>query len=721
MMRVILPLLALAQAASAVSPVEKVITMLEDLQTQCITEGKQEATTYDKFACFCKDMTDDKTEAIASGETNIDDLTATMNSKAAARDDDDVELGEKNDKIAEKHEEIDNLKEKRLKEQEQFQTDLQDFKDMLVELDAAKQAMVQGMKLEAKMAAATAGFALDQQQESVRRTLQRVALRLKDPAVVSATGEVGYEGHSGKLVDKVESMENQARIDKDQCIADEQKSQQEHDKQVLQLQLEIGTLERNVQRVEERKAKTSAQLASTQQDLTAALAKLHDDQSYLKDLTAKCEDKSNEYDQRSNMRAEELSAITQALTILGGTVSEKTSGKTVRLVQQKAVVITPSAPADEDEDAVDKEDEDEDVSFLQKGSEFSPRERLSALARSVKSASFMAAGTPRDRLVQLLKTKSTELKSTVLASLASKASADPFAKIKQLVDELINRLLQEAADEASHKGWCDKELTTAKQTRSYKADSVGELNTQLEWGEAKRDKLAQAIDKLETEIAELTDSLDKTTKQREAESEENASTVSEAEEGLAAIEKALDTLRTFYDKAKDAEVESLVQVAKKGPGEADDLPDTGFSGANKGSQSAAGGIIAMMEVIESDFQRTIKETKRIEKEADTDFLELERTTKTSITDKDEELSSSKEDKSATVTEIGDNLESLKEQQDLLDKALQELEELRPACIDTGMSYEERVARREQEVEALNEALCILDEGSATQTEPACGK
>merc|ERR1719473_1916708 len=154
-----------------------------------------------------------------------------------------------------------------------------------------------------------------------------------------------------------------------------------------------------------------------------------------------------------------------------------------------------------------------------------------------------------------------ELKSTVLASLASKVAADPFAKIKKLVQELIERLLQEAADEANHKGWCDKELTNAKQQRTYKADAIKKLNAQLETAEAKRDKLAESIATLTTEIAELSDSLSTTTAQRAAESAENAATVSEAEEGQAAVEQAIDVLDHFYKTAAKAEVE-LVQVNK---------------------------------------------------------------------------------------------------------------------------------------------------------------
>ncbi len=60
-------------------------------------------------------------------------------------------------------------------------------------------------------------------------------------------------------------------------------------------------------------------------------------------------------------------------------------------------------------------------------------------------------------------------------------------------------------------------------------------------------------------------------------------------------------------------------------------------------------------------------------------------------------------------DLNSNLADLKGQQELLDTALRALEALRPACIDTGMSYEERVARREAEIEALKGCLEILSE------------
>ena len=46
--------------------------------------------------------------------------------------------------------------------------------------------------------------------------------------------------------------------------------------------------------------------------------------------------------------------------------------------------------------------------------------------------------------------------------------------------------------------------------------------------------------------------------------------------------------------------------------------------------------------------------------------------------------------------------------DLLGNALKQLEELKPLCVDMTMPYAERVQKREDEIEALKNALCILD-------------
>ena len=62
----------------------------------------------------------------------------------------------------------------------------------------------------------------------------------------------------------------------------------------------------------------------------------------------------------------------------------------------------------------------------------------------------------------------------------------------------------------------------------------------------------------------------------------------------------------------------------------------------------------------------------------------------------------------TEAEITQGMADLTEHMTLLDDSMKQLEELNPQCIDTGMSYADRVAKREEEIEALKKAMCILD-------------
>merc|ERR1719473_1512286 len=64
------------------------------------------------------------------------------------------------------------------------------------------------------------------------------------------------------------------------------------------------------------------QIADARESLVEAEGLLKDDQAYLKDLTAQCEDRARDYDQRSAMRAGELEALSKALEILTGSVKD---------------------------------------------------------------------------------------------------------------------------------------------------------------------------------------------------------------------------------------------------------------------------------------------------------------------------------------------------------------------------------------------------------------
>merc|ERR550537_1726775 len=163
----------------------------------------------------------------------------------------------------------------------------------------------------------------------------------------------------------------------------------------------------------------------------------------------------------------------------------------------------------------------------------------------------------------------------------------------------------------------------------------------------------------------------------------------------------MTVLKEFYDKAATAT--ALVQTKLRGKAaqmpETFDKPFTGMGGS--------GGIMGMLEVILSDFNRLLTETTEAEFMSDKDTTKF--------------LAQSSEDKAVKLAEIKHkqnkkvSLESdtqtakgdLRNTQEELDAAMSYYEKLKPSCIDAGQSYEERVATRKEEIESLGEALKIL--------------
>lgn len=177
-----------------------------------------------------------------------------------------------------------------------------------------------------------------------------------------------------------------------------------------------------------------------------------------------------------------------------------------------------------------------------------------------------------------------------------------------------------------------------------------------------------------------------------------------ANEGLEAVAQAIMVLKTFYSSA--AKAEALMQTHASPVDE--DNPGAGFDGAYRGSQGASSGILGLLDVIKSDYARTVKVTTKEEEEAHALFVKFDRSSKTDISGKTTKLELDEEDLKSTKSSIKMKTKEMKENMDLVDKALKAIEELKPMCIDTGMSYEERVQKREEEMKALKKALCILD-------------
>merc|ERR1719389_450472 len=165
-------------------------------------------------------------------------------------------------------------------------------------------------------------------------------------------------------------------------------------------------------------------------------------------------------------------------------------------------------------------------------------------------------------------------------------------------------------------------------------------------------------------------------------------------EAQSAVAQALSVLKEFYAKAGEAT--ALVQ---KQP----EIFDESF----KGNQAESGGVIGMLEVIQSDFARLEAETKAAEDQGQKEFDMFMSDSAVDKAQKSKDIehkTDKKQNEEQTVQEKKTDLESTQKE---LDAAMEYYEKLKPSCVDAGVSYEDRVARRKEEIESLQEALRIL--------------
>merc|ERR1711966_110394 len=121
------------------------------------------------------------------------------------------------------------------------------------------------------------------------------------------------------------------------------------------------------------------------------------------------------------------------------------------------------------------------------------------------------------RVAEFLRQKGSAINSRVLSALAVRVAEDPFVKVKKMIKDLIVRLMEEANEEAEHKGWCDTELSTNEQTRKEKTAAVETLHSEIDELEASLAKLTEDITDLTKSVAELDAAMKKATTLRQEE------------------------------------------------------------------------------------------------------------------------------------------------------------------------------------------------------------
>jgi len=412
-------LLAVASFGAAdeasVTPVQKVIRLMNGMLEKGKKEKHDEQVQFAAFKQFCDDTTVEKRRAIEEANEKIDVLKADIQKAIATAERLGKEIAAHDEDISVWNGDIKAATKVRQLEKADYDALHKDYSESIDALQRAI-AVLKKQAYDRKQASFVQVSALKQLAlipMEAKKTIDAFLDATEEPAeglAVTAPEAYGYEFQSHGVIEMLEKL-----LDKfidERTVLEKEEMNTKHAFEMLVQDLDAQIAQATQDRTEkaELKAKTLQAKADAEGDLKDTTTTRDADVKYLADLTATCEQKASDFEARQELRGEEIVAIEKAIEIIS---SEAVSGNADKHLP----------------------------SLVQKSS-------LAQLRADGRSPN-------QQRVVSYLQKQAAQLNSRVLSALAVRVADDPFKKVKKMIKDLIVRLMEEANEEAEHKGWCD--------------------------------------------------------------------------------------------------------------------------------------------------------------------------------------------------------------------------------------------------------------------------
>jgi len=665
---------------TTVNPLSKVIDLLTSLEAKIVKDGEEEAKAYKEYKEWCDDAAKNTAFEIETAKTNkakleatigkcssdIEALTSKIEGLAASINSDEGDL-KKATLIREKEhadflaaekelmETVDTLdraigilEREMAKNPALMQVDSTSFKTLLQSLstviDAAALPGSDKKKLVALVQSQSESQSLDmdEQQADAEETLM----------TAGAPDPVAYKTHSTSIVDVLEDLKDKADAELSDLRKAETNGAHSYDMLKNSLEASIANGEKSLEEEKAAKGAAEEKKATAEGDLATTVKDLADAEAALAAIQASCMQVAADHEVTLKGRAEELAVLAKAKEILG----ETTAG------------------------AVE--------------------ETYSLLQTAAASRAGSRADLARSGVIGLIKKLARKHHSKALQKLASQVEAlmqygakfgdDPFKKVKGLITSLIDRLMAEAAAEATEKAYCDEQMARTEEKKSELEADIDKLTAKLDESAAASAKLKEQVKELQVELAALAKEQAEMDKIRMEQNAAYLDAKKDLELGLSGVGQALDVLREYYGGA------ALLQ-AEQPPVPEKHVPAGG----------AGGGIIGILEVVESDFAANLAKEETQEADAAAEYEKITQENKVTKALQEQDVKyKTQEFKGldkliAELTADKDNLSTE------LAAVLEYYEKIKDRCIAKAETYEERKRRRDAEIAGLKEALSVL--------------
>lgn len=262
---------------------------------------------------------------------------------------------------------------------------------------------------------------------------------------------------------------------------------------------------------------------------------------------------------------------------------------------------------------------------------------------------------------------------------------------------MIMKLEKEGQAAATEKAWCDEQMSKTELKRSELDEDIEKLTTKIDQASARSAQLKSETRALQAELAKLMQEQAGMDRIRQEENSDYKVAKADLELGLGGVRKALDVLRSYYGSGA-----ALIQDGVEQPG----VPQ------HQQSSGAGGSIINILEVVESDFADNLSKVESEEADSADEYEKVSQENRIAKASMDQSVKY----KTMEFTELDKNVNDLSADRASADAEMSSVMEyygeVKDRCIAKPETYEERVAKRQAEIDGLKQALSILENEAA---------
>jgi len=676
------------------NPLAKVFDLINSLKARITADGEKEEQAYRKFVSYCATTAKSTQYEIETGSIQKDQLTSKVGSLSS-----DIEVGDSRIKdraaaISKAEAELSGATAMRKTEADEFtegERELMSTIDTLERALSTLEKQLDGGKSFAQIDTSTLTnivqtlSVVDDAAALPGTDLDKLTafIQAQDEDGEDETGapaEAKYSKKSGGIMEVIEDMKDKAEGQLSDLRRSETKAKNSYGLLSQGLKDEIEAETKELEDTKSSKAESGEEKASSEGNLEVTKKELSSANTKNDEISSSCQTSSSDHEANVAARVEELKVIVQAEQIL----RESTGAASASFLQVKA----------------------------SSSSSQRVKARLDVSAALIRTIRQLAKNSHSASLAQLTSRISAELKFA-----AARHNADPFSKIKDLISSMIGKLEKEAGADATEKAYCDEELQKTASKKSELEDTVTKLAAKIGKAASQVSASKEAVSDLQMELSELTKEQAEMDKiHREAQSAHSTATA-DLEEGLGGVRKALSMLREFYGSGQS---DALLQEDEES--DSDDMSSLMHSAERQPappqqaqkSTGAGGGIISLLEVVESDMAKNLA-TEEAEA-SDGQSIYDKQTQANKITNaekgqdvkfKTQEFTSLEKTISESTADKATEVEELSAVNDYFGK-------LKQRCVAKPTSYEELKARREAEIQGLKDALGSLESEALMQ-------